>query len=1026
MALHDPPLVELVIAIGSWPDGLLVDWRVLDHGPYPGPPPHPYQPPRPPVLVDHGGHQLPQAVNADIDQAAQSGGRLVPHAAEALFRPLGAAATHLSNWPQARVSLDLGDLASRSIRWEDAVADVLGTGPITIVRRGTHRLASTPSLPYDFRAYPDRPGSIAETLDDWTLGRARRAGGLVIHDAGDPSPVDILHIAIDDGSFTDPVVLVDWDNPPQLVGLWWPPLHHDFLEAEAMKLLSSGAGAVVGLASHDDRRAQTFFHHLYRKVFHDVPIDVAVQESRERAQLQEPDRLIVTANPGGETSLLLTRAAMRAVRHWSPPPPVERITRSERMSAELEAPLTGRLREFWEEGGQSRWDDLATAEFGAEEHDLVLTTEISRSIESLAPEESGALADLRSLDPEELRTATTRLLQAWVQHEGETVPSGSPLSTGGRYHLSVQVAPVLRPDAAGTGFPDAALAEIFRSESHVALEVCFFAVDDDVAIEGPAQAEMSLPRVGTSSIVGVAFRPRRSDATRIRITVAYRGVLLQSVVLHAGEANGLRLEVDYVASTDLALLDELDEPVLSIFTNRSEDGSTHWVGVFGTAGAVPELVSGQPTVISDDDLERASTRLRARLGDLAGAGAYAYAEEFATETGEPERRRGGLVQLAVEGYTLWDQLLGANSPTEQLASRPAAVLGQPGVVTIARCNKNATRSVPWAALYDFHLDDSGRRDADDVPADIGLCDVYDGAIDSDPHFLDDAAACYARANCPLRDPARRSTTVCPFGFLGVRYQIEQPLQHVTPTPVGEVPPELAGQLDQTSFLTVDPAAALSMALAVAPDVLDGRDHAAELAALTGLDIMRQDDYSDVLDALKKGGTHFHYFYCHGETGTGDLRLRLGPVDNPGWLSVGNLSDPQISWPPEPRPLVFLNGCQTAAVIPETSNKFLLALRRLGASGVLGTEIEVFNVLARQVGVEMLQRFLAGESLGEAMQAVRLGLLRSRNPLGLIFTVHGLAALHLHSAVNCSWCVAHPGRRAGGLKLRVRPLHDADR
>ena len=95
MALHDPPLVELVIAVGSWPDGLLVEWRVLDHGPYPGPPPHPFQPAPAPILVDHGGHQLPPDLNTDIEQAARSGGPLTPHAAEALFGPLRPAATHL-------------------------------------------------------------------------------------------------------------------------------------------------------------------------------------------------------------------------------------------------------------------------------------------------------------------------------------------------------------------------------------------------------------------------------------------------------------------------------------------------------------------------------------------------------------------------------------------------------------------------------------------------------------------------------------------------------------------------------------------------------------------------------------------------------------------------------------------------------------------------------------------------------------------------------------------------------------------
>lgn len=67
---------------------------------------------------------------------------------------------------------------------------------------------------------------------------------------------------------------------------------------------------------------------------------------------------------------------------------------------------------------------------------------------------------------------------------------------------------------------------------------------------------------------------------------------------------------------------------------------------------------------------------------------------------------------------------------------------------------------------------------------------------------------------------------------------------------------------------------------------------------------------------------------------------------------------------------------------------------LRASGVVGTDITVFEPLASAFAERCLARFLAGEPLGRAVRLARLGLLQEGNPLALTYVPFALAGLHL--------------------------------
>ena len=106
--------------------------------------------------------------------------------------------------------------------------------------------------------------------------------------------------------------------------------------------------------------------------------------------------------------------------------------------------------------------------------------------------------------------------------------------------------------------------------------------------------------------------------------------------------------------------------------------------------------------------------------------------------------------------------------------------------------------------------------------------------------------------------------------------------------------------------------------------------------------------------------------------------------------------------------MVLNACDSLALVPEVIHGFLGKLRGLGACGVIGTEITVWTTLARPFGLSVLGAFLRGDSLGEAILDARRDLLRRFNPLGLAYTPHAPATLHLHDPTACPWCSSHGG------------------
>ena len=102
------------------------------------------------------------------------------------------------------------------------------------------------------------------------------------------------------------------------------------------------------------------------------------------------------------------------------------------------------------------------------------------------------------------------------------------------------------------------------------------------------------------------------------------------------------------------------------------------------------------------------------------------------------------------------------------------------------------------------------------------------------------------------------------------------------------------------------------------------------------------------------------------------------------ITTNNVRDKGFHW--EDPPLVFINGCHTAALEPEHALNFVSAfVEATYASGVIGTEVTVFEPLATWFAQEFFIRFVAkGQPVGQAFRGARLALLKEGNPLGLVY------------------------------------------
>jgi hypothetical protein len=979
-----------------------------------------------------------------------------------LLPPAGTYASWETPEKVGRITLDLGDTALRRVPWE--LADWGGVGQqLTLLRRTPERAGQRSSsfdLPLtvaiekcvDAIRFADGWG---DDLFDGFTRYARDAGGIVWTEQPEgPEPGEVHHIVYDSGSggsWDEMLSLLGSDDlrsgrrPPRLLVL------HDvatripsYLTTRLIyKGLEMGADAVLSVSFDTlDPGTGGFFPIFYRKVMHNLPLDQCLLVALKEAKAAGPFPLDCAfgARKGGEFSLLLTRAVVETVQavpvvkaaDWSKASP----TRQERIMASVQAQVQ-QAAETWREKMEAEVENLAAVTFDAEAHgvyEVVQNRARVRDAAAALARSAEAMGTLMSAGRAE--SHRVRMTNLWLT-EGDagqerSLTADEALLAMHPYALHLQIGTRVIDALVAAAFPEGLLREIFERQEEVELDVTFFSPETDFRLE-QRRGTLRLPRVGDSNELRLALVPQTAGTCRLRACLYYRNVLLQSVLLEAtvveeGQAMpehaGITAMMDYGASTDLELLDELPQPTLSLFTNQASDGS-HWIGVFGADDpARGELRKGAVHTFGAGQLADRAKRLREVLAEVEGQDDYNYEElppisnkKLQISENELKWREKDLIELAVAGWRLFDDLFWSypSGLDEDQLLEFEDKLRVPGLISVARCRGEST-TIPWAALYSLPLD-TGRQ------AEMELCAEFKAQLQANDwsadgtdlvdkkDLLDDPEECRSQTHCPLADRQRERVTICPFGFWGIRHQVEQPLQQVTPTPLDQVPEELKDPaFNQSSFLMRAAGGKVRMAMGIDRDIPGAAEHSEEMPTLdpgNRLDVVCQEERDQVMALLEEGGYHFYYFYCHGEVDNGEFKLKLGPTASPGFIASADLHPRYIRWSDQ-QPFVVLNGCETMALTPELIHGFLEKLRRLGALGIVGTEIKVWTQLARPLGRTVVRHLLAGRSVGEAFLEARRHLLRQYNPLGLVYTLHAPATLHLHDPGEgaCAWCRVH--------------------
>ena len=111
------------------------------------------------------------------------------------------------------------------------------------------------------------------------------------------------------------------------------------------------------------------------------------------------------------------------------------------------------------------------------------------------------------------------------------------------------------------------------------------------------------------------------------------------------------------------------------------------------------------------------------------------------------------------------------------------------------------------------------------------------------------------------------------------------------------------------------------------------------------------------------------------------------------------------------PVVVLNGCHTAEMLPGTLAGFVVGLVAARAAGVIGTEVSLDQRFAGTAMELLLAAVHAGASVGQAMRHMRWELLGRGNVMGLAYSPYCAATLALRRARHMQRQIERPLSRA---------------
>jgi len=458
--------------------------------------------------------------------------------------------------------------------------------------------------------------------------------------------------------------------------------------------------------------------------------------------------------------------------------------------------------------------------------------------------------------------------------------------------------------------------------------------------------------------------PDEPGRARARIGYYYKNNLVQSqqLVADVGQPGGFEIKTDFTLSDDLTNLESFPErPRISILTNANGDG-THQIVLRKPGTPSDPTAQGETFSVNERNVGSTIDSLRAVLRDRAPTERHRRKAELQED----------LVQLAPNGFLLWSQVPGQHPHMFQ------PLLKDPGSYVVQVSRPTISGFVfPWSLIYDIPLNT-------DRPPFCKLITDWDGGkplVSGSPR------------QCP--HGPHNENVLCPFGFWGFRYSIDQLSSTKDSVFSISAPNEWDFVVAETQY-------------GIDTEALS--DHVEHLRAtlrkrFPGGKVQEGKNKSEIRGLLGRD-LPLVYFYCHGEKlRDSDPNTYLGVGKNEsikatelqGWVQTWLIEDKKI-WNTV-RPLVFVNACHSLEIHPESLVSYLDAfVGTARAAGVIGTEVKVNQALAMNVAERFFDLLLGEQpkNVDEALRTIRLDYLAEGNLLGLLYTPYCWGELDVKS------------------------------
>jgi len=499
---------------------------------------------------------------------------------------------------------------------------------------------------------------------------------------------------------------------------------------------------------------------------------------------------------------------------------------------------------------------------------------------------------------------------------------------------------------------------------------------DEVPTDSSAEDSFLLPGdggpagtpEGGSTLTFVLQAPAETGLAMARITYYFRGAVVQSHLLSAqvgGETTGdgepWWIVTDYTVAAVLATASAIpDRPRVAVILNGDDTDHQIYLRTRGT-----DSVKAQS----------AAANLPPKIGDATRA----FREALASPSVAPVASNQSKAQLVTALRKLAP--LGRKMYSALFSLMPDVLLGlgdgTTSVVLHVARPSGVSLSVPWAMLYTIPL----YKPIQQMPL-CPLIDKWDGhspLVTGQP------------MSCPQSQAvSHTSDLLCPFGFLGYRFDIEQLNSTEQPVVSISAPPGSRVVVAETTYQVNKKAL---------------QDHITAITkAVARLNGVGTDEASDKnkLKQLISRDLPLVYFFCHGDRPDPDgpdTYLGIGnnehvsPEDLVGWIQEAYVTQQLRVWN-QIRPLVFINACHSAEIDPQALFNYIDVFVGGGnAAGVIGTEVKVAQPLAMEFADIFFDQLLSpGATVATAIRHARLGFLAKGNIFGLNYTPYCWADL----------------------------------